>query len=182
MQPDPALGDAVTAFCDALGPAVRRLAGSVSGVDGAAVESDVQVEAYNLAAAFIDADGLHTDHELWSFIATFGPRFGGSLADAVPADVRSARLVTGRKSFLDEPSALLEVLLAADTRDGSDLASVYYDRALAIAFSIASLDQLASPAELAAIERWQRESGGWRSHSNRSARDTSPSANRPPDG
>lgn len=155
MQPDPALGDAVTAFCDALGPAVRRLAGSVSGIDGEAVESDVQVEAYNLAAAFIDADGLHTDHELWSFIATFGPRFGGSLANAVPGDVRSARLVTGRKAFLDEPSALLEVLLAADTRDGSDLASVYYDRALAIAFSIASLDQLASPVELAAIEAFR---------------------------
>lgn len=155
MQPDPALGDAVSAFCDALGPRVRDLAGSVSGIDGEAVEADVQVEAYNLAAAFIDCDGLHTDHELWAFISTFGPRFGGSLASAGPADVRSARLVTGRKTFLDEPSALLEVLLAADGRDGSDLASVYYDRALAIAFAIASIDQLASPVELATIESFR---------------------------
>ncbi len=155
MQPDPVLGDAVDAFCHALGPRVRDLAGSVTGIDGKQVEADVQVEAYNLAAAFIDCDGLHTDNELWAFIATFGPRFGGSLAKAVPADVRSARLVTGRKSFLDEPSALLEVLLAADGRDGSDLASLYYDRSLAIAFAIASIDQLASPVELAAIESFR---------------------------
>lgn len=155
MQPDPVLADAVDAFCDALGPRVRDLAGSVAGIDGKQVEADVQVEAYNLAAAFIDCDGLHTDNELWAFIATFGPRFGGSLAKAAPTDVRSARLVTGRKSFLDEPSALLEVLLAADARDGSDLASLYYDRALAIAFAIASIDQLASPVELAAIESFR---------------------------
>ena len=155
VAPDPVLGQAVDAFCDALGPRVRDLAGSVAGIDGEQVEADVQVEAYNLAAAFIDCDGLHTDDELWSFIATFGPRFGGSLAKAVPADVRSARLVTGRKSFLDESSELLEVLLAADARDGSSLASVYYDRAMSIAFAIASIDQLASPVELAAIETFR---------------------------
>ena len=155
MEPDPALGDAVRAFCDALGPRVRELAGSVTGVDGEQVAADVQVEAYNLAAGFIDCDGLHTDNELWAFIATFGPRFGGSLAKATPPDVRSARLVAGRRSFLDEPSELLEVLLAADARDGTSLASLYYDRALGIAFAIASIDQLASPVELAAIESFR---------------------------
>ena len=155
MTADPALAEAVTAFCDALGPRVRDLAASVEGVDGERVAADVQVEAYNLAAAFIDCDGLHTDTELQSFVATFGPRFGGSLATATPADVRTARLVVGRKSFLDEPSELLEVLLTADRRDGTSLASLYYDRALAIGFVIASLDQLPSPAELAAIEAFR---------------------------
>ncbi len=155
MHPDPALADSVDAFCDALGPRVRELAASVSGIDGEQVATDVQVEAYNLAAAFIDADGLHTDDELRAFIATFGPRFGGSLERATPADVRSARLVTGRKTFLDEASALLEVLLTVDGRDGTDLASVYYDRALAIGFAIASIDRLPSPVELAAIETFR---------------------------
>ena len=134
---------------------MRELAGSVSGVDGERVAADVQVEAYNLAAAFIDCDGLHTDSELRAFIAAFGPRFGGSLAKATPADVRSARLVAGRKSFLDTTSELLEVLLGADSRDGTGLASLYYDRALAIGFAVASLDQLASPIELAAIEAFR---------------------------
>ncbi|MFP5308964.1 MAG: AAA family ATPase [Actinomycetes bacterium] len=155
MHADPALDEAVDAFCEALGPRVRDLAASVSTVDGASVEVDVQVEASNLAAAFIDADGLHTDAELLAFLAAFGPRFGGSLARSSPADVRAARLVAGRSSFLDRPSALAEVLLAADRRDGTDLASLYYDRALAIAFAVASLDQHTAPMELAAIERFR---------------------------
>ncbi len=152
---DPALEDAVAAFCDALGPRIRELAASVRGVDGERLEADVQVEAYNLAAAFIDADGLHTDAELRAFITTFGPRFGGSLAKATPADLRAARLLAHRRAFLDEPSELAEVLLSADRRDGTELASLYYDRAVAIGFAVASLDQLASPVELAAIESFR---------------------------
>lgn len=155
MRTDRVLDDAVSAFCDALGPRIRELAGSVPGIDGDRVANDVQVEAYNLAAAFIDVDGLHTDNELWAFIRTFGPRFGGSLARATPADVRSARLVADRKTFLDHPSALVEVLATADARDGTNLASLYYERALAIGFAIASIDQLASPVELAAIESFR---------------------------
>ncbi len=155
VHTDPALEEAVTAFCDALVPRVRDLAASVRGVDGGSVEVDVQVEAYNLAAAFIDADGLHTDPELRAFIAAFGPRFGGSLARATPADVRSARLLANRTHFLERPSELAEVLLTADARDGTDLASLYYDRALAIAFAVASIDQHTAPVELAAIERFR---------------------------
>lgn len=155
MLPDPALDEAVRTFCDALTPRVRDLAASVTGVDGERIDVDVQVEAYNLAAAFIDADGLHTDPELWAFIAAFGPRFGGSLSRSAPADVRSARLLTDRVRFLDQPSELAEVLLAADGRDGTDLASLYYDRALAIGFAVASLDQHTAPTELAAIERFR---------------------------
>jgi nucleoside-triphosphatase THEP1 len=155
VLPDPALDEAVRTFCDALTPRVRDLAASVTGVDGERIDVDVQVEAYNLAAAFIDADGLHTDPELWAFIAAFGPRFGGSLSRSAPADVRSARLLTDRVRFLDQPSELAEVLLAADGRDGTDLASLYYDRALAIGFAVASLDQHTAPTELAAIERFR---------------------------
>lgn len=155
VLPDPALEDAVREFCDALTPRVRALADSVTGVDGARIEVDVQVEAYNLAAAFIDADGLHTDAELWAFISAFGPRFGGSLARSAPADVRSARLLADRVRFLEEPSELAEVLLTADARDGTDLASLYYDRALGIGFAVASLDQHTAPVELAAIERFR---------------------------
>jgi SpoVK/Ycf46/Vps4 family AAA+-type ATPase len=155
VLPDPALDDAVRAFCDALTPRVRDLAATVTGVDGERIDVDVQVEAYNLTAAFIDADGLHTDPELLAFIAAFGPRFGGSLARSAPADVRSARLLADRVRFLDQPSELAEVLLAADARDGTDLASLYYDRALAIGFAVASLDQHTAPMELAAIERFR---------------------------
>ncbi len=155
VDADPALDAAVASFCEALGPRVRALAGTVAGVDEAGAERDVEVEAYNLAAAFIDCDGLHTDAELRAFVDTFGPRFGGSLAKAAPEDVRSARLIAGKQSFLDMPSDLFEVLVAADQRDGTDLATLYYDRAVAVGFVVASLDQLASPVELAAIEAFR---------------------------
>ena len=155
MKTDDVLDDAVEAFCGALAPRMRDLAASIPGVDADQVGRDVDTEAYNLAAAFIDADGLHTDNELWAFIATFGGRIGGSLAKATPADVREAALVTGRRSFLDTPSELFGVLLAADARDGSALSSLYYDRAVAIGFAVAGLDQLASPQELAAIESFR---------------------------
>ena len=155
MRPDPALDAAVTAFCDALGPRVQDLAASVTGVDGQRAEADVAVEAYNLAAAFIDADGLHTDEELGAFILAFGPRFEGSLLHASATDVRATRLLSRRHEFLLQPSELFEVLLAADRRDGTALAALYYDRALAIGFCVASLDQLATPIELAAIEAFR---------------------------
>src|SRR5690554_6418466 len=106
VEIDSVLEDSVAAFCDSLGPRLRDLAATVDGIDESRAADDVQVEAYNLAAAFIDCDGLHTDAELWAFIATFGPRFGGSLAKATPPDVRSARLVADRKRFLESPSAL----------------------------------------------------------------------------
>src|SRR3546814_2249021 len=51
VLPDPALDDAVREFCDAMTPRVRELADSVTGVDGTRIAVDVQVEAYNLAAA-----------------------------------------------------------------------------------------------------------------------------------
>lgn len=61
MLADPALDDAVRAFCDALTPRVRDLAATVTGVDGERIDIDVQVEAYNIATAFIDADDI-PDH------------------------------------------------------------------------------------------------------------------------
>ena len=156
VLPDPVLDDAVRAFCDALTPrgpgrwrrlghrgrrrpARRRRAGG-------GVQPRRRVHRRRRAA--------HRP-ELWAFIAAFGPRFGGSLARSAPADVRSARLLADRVRFLDEPSELAEVLLTADARDGTDLASLYYDRALAIGFAVASLDQHTAPVELAAIERFR---------------------------
>jgi Cdc6-like AAA superfamily ATPase len=155
VEPDPALDDAVVAFCDALAPRVRELAATLVGSDADRMQHDVAVEAYNLSSAFVDSDGLHTDAELRAFVSAFGPRFGGSLAQATPGEVRAARLVAGRAAFLEAPSELFEVLVAADRRDGTDLASLYYDRALGIGFAVASLDQMTSPVELATIEAFR---------------------------
>jgi hypothetical protein len=155
---DPAAGvlaDAVDAFVDELTPVVRDLAAQAPGIDADRLERDVVVEAYNLACACIDADGLHTDDELWALTAAFGHRIGGDLARSRPVDVRAAGLVAGRRSWLDEPSTMFGLLLDADARDGTDHAAAYQRAAVAVAHAVAATDRHTSARELAAIEAWR---------------------------
>jgi Cdc6-like AAA superfamily ATPase len=144
--------DALTAPVDQF---VADLTAAAQSVSDKVREQDVAVEAYNLVAAFIDADGRHTDDELWAFIAAFAPRFDTTLQHAKPADVRSAHLVDGKAAWLDAPTMLFQILAAHDATSGSQLAKQYYDRALAIAHVVASLDDLPSEAELGALGRYR---------------------------
>ena len=149
------LDDAVRAFADELAPALAALAASVGTVDAARLRVDVDVEAYNLACAFIDADGLHTDDELWALIAVFGHRLPSDLGRATPADIRDAGLVAGRRSLLDRPSALAEVLAAADARDGGTRSRLLARHGAQIGHAVAALDLLPSRTELEAIETFR---------------------------
>jgi AAA lid domain/ATPase family associated with various cellular activities (AAA) len=147
-----ALDDAVRAFVDDLTPAVQALGALVEGIDAERLRSDVEVEAYNLACAFIDADGLHTDDELWALIATFGERLPSELAKATPADVRNARLLVGKREHLGRPSALLELLAAADARDSGDRTARLARLGAHIGHAVAALDLVPTRTELAAVE------------------------------
>jgi hypothetical protein len=149
------LADAVDAFVAELTPVVRDLAARAPGVDSARLERDVVVEAYNLACACIDADGLHTDDELWALAAAFGHRLGGDLARSRPADVRAAGLVAGRRTWLDEPSTMFGLLVDADARDGTGHAATYQRAGVAVAHAVAATDRHTSARELAAIEAWR---------------------------
>jgi AAA lid domain/ATPase family associated with various cellular activities (AAA) len=150
-----ALDDAVAAFVDDLVPEVEALAANVAGVDTSRLRSDVVVDAYNLACGFIDADGLHTDDELWALIRAFGPQVETDLARATPRALRDAGLVAGRRSYLEQPSTLLDILVRSDARDGGGRAAVYARRAAQIGHAIASLDLLPSRTELDAVERFR---------------------------
>ena len=143
---------AVEAFVGDLGPTVEQLAATVDGVDASRLRSDVVVEAYNLACGFIDADGLHTDPELWALIATFGPRMPTVIGQATPANLREAGQVVGRRSVLTSPSALLDVLVKADAADGGDRTRRYARLGAAIGHAVAVLDLLPTRTELAAID------------------------------
>ncbi|HEX6424163.1 MAG TPA: AAA family ATPase [Acidimicrobiales bacterium] len=149
------LDEAVRGFVDDLAPAIEALGATVEAVDARKLRADVEVEAYNLACAFIDADGLHTDDELWSLIAVFGHRLPSDLARATPAHIRDAGLVAGRRAQLDRPSGLAEVLAAADARDGGDRSEVLARRGAQIGHAVAALDLLPSRTELAAIEAFR---------------------------
>ncbi|MBV8692150.1 MAG: AAA family ATPase [Actinobacteria bacterium] len=144
--------DALTAPVDEF---VADLTAAAQSVSDKVREQDVAIDAYNLVAAFIDADGRHTDDELWAFIAAFAPRFDTTLQNAKPADVRSARLVDGKAPWLDTPSTLFQILAANDATKGTQLAKQYYDRALAIAHVVCSLDDLPSESELQALGRYR---------------------------
>jgi len=157
MTTDPGLELAVDRFVETLTPVledvVRRLPDTAGRLDD--VELDVTLEAYNLTCAFIDADELATDEELWALIATFAPRLDSQLVRATPDDVRDAKLTEGRRAWLDRPSTLAEILIGLDVREGTDYATVYYEQALAIAHTVASLDLHHSRTELLTIERYR---------------------------
>jgi hypothetical protein len=150
-----AVGDAVTAFVDDLAPEIEALGATVTGVDLTRLRADVVVDAYNLARAFVDADGLHTDDELWALAATFGPRMGTDIGRATPADMRSGGLLAGARVALQTPSALLDVLATADARDGGDRAQRYARLGAQIGHAVAALDLLPTRAELAAIDAFR---------------------------
>jgi hypothetical protein len=150
-----ALEEAVAGFVDGVAPLVESLAATVEGIDRARLRNDVELEAFNLTCAFIDADGLHTDDELWALIGTFGSRLPSELGAAVPAQLREAGLLAGRRVDLDGPSSLAGILADADGRDGGGRAAAYARLGARIGHTVAALDLLASRTELAAIERFR---------------------------
>lgn len=150
-----ALDDAVRAFVDDLAPEVEALGATVESIDTRRLRADVELEAYNLTCAFVDADGLHTDDELWAVIATFGHRLPSDLGRATPAHVREAGLVTGRRRHLERPSPLLEVLAGADARDRGTRTERFARHGARIGHVVAALDLLPSRTELAAIETFR---------------------------
>jgi hypothetical protein len=150
-----ALDEAVSAFVADLVPEVEALANSVTGIDSSRLRSYVVVDAYNLSCGFIDADGLHTDDELWGLIGAFGPRMKTGLARATPRALRDAGLVAGSRSYLEQPSTLLDILVRSDARDGGGRTAIYARRAAQIGHAVASLDLLPSRTELDAVERFR---------------------------
>lgn len=152
---DHALDVSVGSFIGDVGPALIAASRGIDGADPDLLRRSVVQEAYNLAAGFIDSDGLQTDEELWAFITTFAPMYETELWKATPGDVRKAGLVTGKRTFLREPSTLFEVLVAADLRDGTARARTYYDRAMAVGHAVCSLDELTSHVELDALDRFR---------------------------
>jgi Cdc6-like AAA superfamily ATPase len=150
-----ALKEPVDRFVERLGPVLARIASDARMHTSQPAADDVTLEAYKLAVAFIDADGLHTDEELWALIETFGPRFETMLGMATPADVRKARLVVDRKEWLASPSLLFEILLGDDHRNGTTNSWRYYEYALEIAHTVSSLDMHPAVSELQAIEKFR---------------------------
>jgi hypothetical protein len=124
----------------------------LSGKEESEVRSDVAVDASNLTAAIIDADGRHTDDELWAYTAAFGAEVPVAIAGLTPTQMREAGTITGRRTWVDKPSTLFDLLVTADARDSRRRSHRYYECAMRLAHTTASLDLIPSPSELLTIE------------------------------
>jgi AAA lid domain/ATPase family associated with various cellular activities (AAA) len=146
-MPSDALAAAVERFADEVTATLAELAGKPP----ADLRPEVVVEAAAIAAALIDADGRISDDECWGYLGAFGPHLDG-LAGATPAQVRASSLFTGKRAWVGRTSTLFDLLLEADRRDGTRRTHVYYGQAMRLAHTVASLDLVPSPSELAALE------------------------------
>jgi len=59
-------------FVDDVSAALHQL-GKTTDEGDEGPRRDAATEAFNLTCGFIDADGLHTDEELWALTGAFGP-------------------------------------------------------------------------------------------------------------
>lgn len=117
---------------------------------------DAATEAFNLTCGFIDADGLHTDDELWALTAAFGPLLPTQLSAATPADIRKTGLVAGSRTHVESASELFELLVQADVKNGTRHSHDYYRAALEIGFAVAAVDAHTSVTELGVIGAFQQ--------------------------
>ena len=153
---DTALSRPVETFVRDFAPVLVDLVADLPLAKADKLPDDVALEAFNLVAAFIDADARHTDEELWAFIGAFAARFDTVASAASPPALRAAGLLAGRRTFLDRPSPLFELLLQADLRGGTGQNSWrYYLAAVDLAHVVFSLDDHPSHAELTAVERFR---------------------------
>lgn len=116
--------------------------------------SDCTIEASNLVAAFVDADGRHTSAELEQWVAAIGSELTPPMI-VTPSTLRADDTFGGRKEWLGQPSTMFDLLVKADARDGRRRANRYYELALATAHATAALDLMPSPDELSAIDRFR---------------------------
>ena len=146
-MPD-AVHDLAQRFVDVTDAALRALAPDRDH------RAECAIEAGNIVAAFVDADGRHTDDELRTWVAAVGEHLVPPMILA-PSALRADDTLGGRAEWLDRPSTLFVLLADADRRDGTTHARTYYDAALGLAHATAALDLVPSPAELDAIDRYR---------------------------
>ena len=108
-------------FVDDVSAALHQLAHTTDDTDEGP-RRDAAAEAFNLTCGFVDADGLHTDDELWALIAAFGPLLPTQLGKATPEDVRRSGLVTDARTKLTTVSPTFELLVEADVKNGTNAA------------------------------------------------------------
>ena len=139
-----ALGKYISAFTDGVGAELAALSGDDHG-------AECLVEAGDLVAAILAADGRLTTTELEAWLDDIGPRLDPPV-HITPQQLRESELITSKHPWIKTPSTLYDLLVRADTRDQGRRANTYYDLALKLAHATAAIDLVPSPDEIAAID------------------------------
>jgi hypothetical protein len=142
-----ALVDDVTAFVAAVAAELAAL----SGKPATTYTREVVVEAADLVAGVLDADGRFTDGELAGYLEALGPLLDPPLLISSAA-LRDTRILSGKATVLAAPSTLFDLLVRADAHAGSTRSHRYYEQALRLCHVAASLDLVPSPDEIRAID------------------------------
>ena len=150
MNPGGPIAPEVRAFVDGVSAELAAL----SGKRAADHVPDVVVEASNLVAAIIDADGRIADAELRAYLDGIGPLLDPPLF-VTPSRLREGGMLDGRSSWLARPSVLVELLVSADGRHVTRRSHRYYAAALQLAHATAAVDLVPSPGELDAVDRFR---------------------------
>lgn len=155
-EPDLGLANSVEAFIDSLMATLEPVTESALRRTPEQLRKDLALDAFNCSAAFIDCDDSHSDLELLAFIAALEQHFPDLLPpDTTPSDVRAAGLITGKRSWLNQPSGLFNSMVAADQQGGTAYSSVYYEQALRMAHTAIGLDDYTSRFELSGVEQFR---------------------------
>jgi hypothetical protein len=153
---DHALTEPVDEFINEVTAHLQRLSESLRGVRSDQLAHDVTIEAYNLVAAFIDADNRHSDDEVWALLTTFGPKLDTVPSGATPDEVRSSGLLDGKRTWLAKPTVLFDILAKSDAHGRSHGASRdYVDKAMTVAHTVCSLDAFPAEDELRALDAYR---------------------------
>ena len=137
----------VDAFVDGVAAELQALAGDDH-------RADVTIDAGELAAAVFDSDGRLSGDELRAWVDDVGPRLAPPVI-ITPDRLREGGMLQGKRTWLNRPSTLFDLLVKADARDNGRRASRYYELAMRLAHASAAVDLVPSPDEVAAIDRYR---------------------------
>ena len=143
------LADDVETFVDDIDAALTSLSGDARGH-----RREVLIEASNIVAAVIDANGQQAADELDAFLDVLGPKLDPPLITTA-ARLREGGMIDGRRTWLRQPSVLFDLLARADARNRSRLSHRYYHLALRLTHVTAALDLVPSRDELDAIDSFR---------------------------
>jgi hypothetical protein len=149
------LDQAVAQFVRNTSTALERLAARAGQPRADQLGRNVVAEAFSIATAFVDADGNHTDAELWALLSAFAGRLDTVMGLTAPDDLRRAGLIAGHQTWIDKPSEMFDLIAVADGKFGTGDGWHYYTDAMDLAYAVSAADQQPSASELAALDRFR---------------------------